>query len=242
MWSFVCWSVGPGRTLRTEAGSQLLLLFRCEFTAHELRDDLIFLLCVTALGAVLCFLGSLVWYQISPVRPLLYQPCCPPAKQMTAAPRRPPPPLPLWQTTRQPISYPSLIHLALLPRGEIVTRMPLQRTQGEQVVVAAVFWQWHVVTFRAKSARGACDDQRISVKLGFSYSSFLFIWMNFLTMLPNNKWNQMFEFLYISNVEKIIKPWWKISLSPLLLCNLPVWRRWPNQPEVASAELISNQH
>lgn len=31
-----------------------------------------------------CFLGSLGRYQISPVRLLLYQPCCPPAKQMTA--------------------------------------------------------------------------------------------------------------------------------------------------------------
>lgn len=36
-------------------------------------------------GAALSFLGSPGRYQISPVRLLLYQPCCLPAKQMTAA-------------------------------------------------------------------------------------------------------------------------------------------------------------
>ncbi len=44
-----------------------------------------YLFCTShALGAALWFCDSPGWYQISPVRLLLYQPCCPPAKQMTA--------------------------------------------------------------------------------------------------------------------------------------------------------------
>lgn len=53
-------------------------------TVRAPRDDSIRSPHLTAPGAALGFLGSPGRYQISPVRPLLYQPRCPPAKQMTA--------------------------------------------------------------------------------------------------------------------------------------------------------------
>lgn len=57
---------------------------RCVSTVRAPRDDSIRSPHLTAPGAALGFLGSPGRYQISPVRPLLYQPRCPPAKQMTA--------------------------------------------------------------------------------------------------------------------------------------------------------------
>lgn len=107
---------------------------------RALRDDSIRFPHVTAPGAALCFLGSLGRYQISPVRPLLYQPRCPPAKQMTAPAATTPSVTNDTSAHLLSISHPSRI----AAKGEVVTRMPLHRlpavNTGERVVSAA-FWQ-----------------------------------------------------------------------------------------------------
>lgn len=120
---FALWNSPRQSIFEQHSSSGLRLLHRCVLTACSWKMIWYFVLCVTALGTALFLLGSLVRYQISPVRLLLYQPRCPPAKQMTAAPRHPPSLLPPWQMTRQLVSYPSPVHLILLcqegrlPRG-----------------------------------------------------------------------------------------------------------------------------
>lgn len=90
------------------------------------KKDLILFLYVFRPWATRCFLGYPGWYQISPARLLLYQPRCPPAKQMTAA-----------LHTHRHLSLcdkrhvsPSPIHLSSISyycQGEIATRMALQQ-------------------------------------------------------------------------------------------------------------------
>lgn len=98
----------------------------CLQFVHWQKKDLILFLNVSRPWALRCFLGSLGWYQISPVRRLLYQPCCPPAKQMTAAlhTHRHLALCDKWHVSPSPIHLSSISYYC---QEKIATRMPLQR-------------------------------------------------------------------------------------------------------------------
>lgn len=130
----------PTLKKRTRLWDSALAGHRCVSTVRAPRDDSIRSPHLTAPGAALGFLCSPGRYQISPVRPLLYQPRCPPAKQMTAPAATAPSVTNDTSAHLLSISHPSRI----AAKGEVVTRMPLHRlpavNTGERVVSAA-FWQ-----------------------------------------------------------------------------------------------------
>lgn len=131
VWLVAAWLDKPQLPRHPWPSSQSLCWFEdsagaCLHFMHWKKKDLILFVCVFRPWASRCFLGYPGWYQISPVRLLLYQPRCPPAKQMTAA-----------LHTHRHLSLcdkrhvsPSPIHLSSISyycQEEIATRMALQQ-------------------------------------------------------------------------------------------------------------------